>query len=103
MLLPEAQKQNAQIVAYPMVVNNADPGGFNIVGAIRSNQSTINGTYSLFTQWTLTLPQDFSLTLGAGTSSMNITLIDKFYVAANNTPSNTIPTTYSTSYPGGFR
>lgn len=96
----EAQKQYAQIIAYPMVTNNANPGGYNIIGAIRSNQSTITGTYSLFSQWTLTLPKDFSITAGLGTSSMNISLIDKFYVAANNTASNTVPTTYNSNYNG---
>ena len=94
----EAQKQYAQIIAYPMVANNTDPTGYNIIGAIRSNQSTISGTYSLFTQWTLTMPSDFSLTAGIGASSMAITLNDKLYVSANNTPTNTTPTAYSTSY-----
>ncbi len=96
----EAQKQNAQTVAYPMVVNNADPEGYNIIGAIRSNQSNVSGTYTIFTQWTLSMPLDFSITAGIGSSSMNLTLIDKFYVADNNTPTNTRPTTYKTSYPG---
>ncbi len=96
----EAQQQYAQIIGYPMITNNADPAGYNIIGAIRSNQTSTEGTVSLFTQWTLTLPQDFSLTLGVGSSSMKIDLIDKFYVAANNTPGNTVPTTYSTSYNG---
>ncbi len=96
----EAQKQNAQTIAYPMVVNAADPGGYNIIGAIRSNQTNVSGTYSLFTQWTLALPHDFSVTAGIGTSSMDLTLIDKFYVAANNVPSNKTPMTYNMSYPG---
>ncbi len=96
----EAQKQYAQIIGYPMVTNNADPGGYNIIGAIRSNQTSISGTYSIFTQWTLTMPQDFSLTLGVGSSSMSINLMDKFYVAANNTAANTVPTAYATSYNG---
>jgi iron complex outermembrane receptor protein len=96
----EAQKQNAQTVAYPMVVNNADPDGYNIIGAIRSNQSNVSSTYSVFTQWTLSLPRDLSFTAGVGSSSMNLKLIDKFYVAANNTATNTQPGTYTTSYPG---
>jgi iron complex outermembrane receptor protein len=94
----EAQQQYAQILAYPMITNNADPGGYNIIGAIRSNQTVKTGTYSIFTQWTLTMPKDLSLTLGVGSSHMGITLIDKFYVAANNTPTNTVPTTYATKY-----
>ena len=94
----EAQRQYAQLLAYGMVTNNADPNGYNIIGALRSNQTSITGNYSLFTQWTLSMPHDFSLTAGIGLSSMNIELQDKFYVAANNTPSNTIPTVYKTSY-----
>jgi iron complex outermembrane receptor protein len=94
----ETQKQYAQIMAYPMVVNNADPTGYNIIGAIRSNQTSTTGTYSLFTQWTLALPKDFSVTAGVGSSSMSIDLKDKLYVAANNTPTNTIPTEYKTDY-----
>jgi iron complex outermembrane receptor protein len=58
----------------------------------------VTSTYSLFTQWTLALPYDFAFTAGVGSSSMNITLYDKFYVAANNTPTNTVPTTYITNY-----
>jgi iron complex outermembrane receptor protein len=94
----EAQKQYAQLLGYPMVTNNADPGGYNIIGAIRSNQTSITGTYSVFTQWTLTMPKDLSLTLGVGSSNMSINLNDKFYVAANNTPTNAVPTTYATNY-----
>ncbi|MBY0434726.1 MAG: TonB-dependent receptor, partial [Cyclobacteriaceae bacterium] len=94
----EAQRQYAQVIGYPMVVNNADPNGDNIIGAIRSNQSTVAGTYLLFTQWTLSLPNDLSFTAGLGSSSMNIVLIDKLYVPANNTPTNTVPTRYATDY-----
>jgi iron complex outermembrane receptor protein len=96
----EAQRQYAQIIGYAMVTNNADPNGSNIIGAIRSNQTSNTGTYSLFTQWTLSMPHDFSLTLGVGSSTMNIQLIDKLYVPANNTPANTVPTTYNTAYNG---
>jgi iron complex outermembrane receptor protein len=94
----ETQKQISQTIAYPMIVNNADPTGYNIIGAIRSDQSSITSNMSLFTQWTLSLPYDFSLTAGVGSSKMDITLIDKFYVAANNTVTNKVPTTYETSY-----
>lgn len=94
----ETQKQYAQILAYNMVPNANDPTGYNIIGSIRSNQSTISSTYSLFTQWTLTFPGDLSITAGLGSSTMDITLIDKLYVAANNVPGNKVPTTYQTSY-----
>lgn len=94
----EAQRQYAQTIAYGMVTNNANTTGYNIIGAMRSNQTSINSTYSVFTQWTLALPYDFAFTAGVGSSSMNITLYDKFYVAANNTATSKVPTTYATSY-----
>lgn len=94
----EGQKQYAQTIAYNMVVNNADPNGYNIIGSMRSNQTSLTSTYTIFTQWTLTLPRDFTLSVGVGSSSMNILLNDKLYVPANNTPTNTVPTTYATNY-----
>jgi iron complex outermembrane recepter protein len=94
----ELQKQLAQVTAYGMVTNNADPGGYNIIGSMRSNQAQTTGTYSLFTQWTLSMPHDISLTAGFGLSSMNIEIQDKLYVAANNVPNPTVPTLYTTSY-----
>lgn len=94
----EMQKQLAQVIAYAMVTNNADPNGYNIIGAMRSNQTQITGTYSLFTQWTLSMPHDISLTAGLGLSSMNIEIQDKLYVAANNVANPTVPRLYETSY-----
>ncbi|MBS1545023.1 MAG: TonB-dependent receptor [Bacteroidetes bacterium] len=96
----EAQKQYAQIIGYGMVTNNADPAGYNIIGPIRSNQTSVTSNYSLFTQWTLSLPHDISITAGLGSSNMNIMLNDKLYVAANNTPTNKVPTTYANQYNG---
>ena len=94
----EAQKQQAQIIAYNMVTNNADPTGYNVIGSIRSNQTSITGTYSVFTQWTLALPKDLSITAGLGISTMDISLRDKLYVAANNVANPTVPTLYAKSY-----
>jgi len=94
----EAQRQYAQTIGYGMVTNNADPAGYNIIGAMRSNQTSITSTYSLFTQWSLSFPFGLSVTAGLGSSSMNINLNDKFYVAANNTANPTVPTRYVTNY-----
>lgn len=94
----ETQKQYAQTIAYPMVVNNNDPTGYNIIGAVRSNQTSVSSTYSFFTQWTLTFPGNLSVTAGLGSSTMDITLYDKLYVPANNVAGNTVPTSYQTSY-----
>ncbi len=94
----EAQRQYAQTISYGMVTNNANPTGYNVIGSIRSNQTSLTSTYSIFTQWTLTLPYDFTVTAGLGSSSMNITLYDKLYNAANNISNPTVPTTYVTDY-----
>lgn len=91
----EAQQQYAQIIGYNMVANPASAAAYWNIGAMRSNQSTITGTSSLFTEWTLSLPKEISITAGLGLSNMQIELNDKFYVATN-----TNPTKFSTSYNG---
>ena len=91
----ETQRQHAQITAYPMVANTADPTGYNIIGALRSNQVIVTGTTSLFTEWTLALPAALSITAGVGVSNMKIELNDRFYVA-----NSTKPTQYKTTYKG---
>jgi iron complex outermembrane receptor protein len=82
----ETQRQYAQTIGYGMVANPNDSMAYWIVGAMRSNQATITGTLSLFTEWTLSLPHDFSVTAGAGLSSTKIKLNDRFYVASNRNP-----------------
>lgn len=94
----ETQKQHAQTIGYAMVTNANDPTGYTIIGSTRSNQASVTSTYSLFTQWTLTFPGDLSVTAGLGSSTMDITLNDRGYVAANNVPGNTVPTTFQASY-----
>ena len=91
----ETQHQYAQITGYPMVVNPADPNGYNIIGTLRSNQAIVTRTTSLFTEWTLALPKNLSLTAGLGVSDMKIELNDRFYVAGS-----TKPTQYKTNYKG---
>ncbi len=91
----ESQRQNAQIIGYNMVANPTDANAYWMIGAMRSNQSTITGTSSLFTEWTLAMPNDVSVTAGIGVSNMSIELNDKFYVATN-----TNPTKFATKYNG---
>ena len=94
----ETQFQNATTVGYTMVKNPSDPNTvwqyytngnpyYWIVGASTSNVYTTTSTTSLFTEWTLALPKDITITTGIGLSNMKITLDDKFYNAA--TPSKT--------------
>jgi iron complex outermembrane receptor protein len=94
----ETQRQDAQTIGYNMVVDSANLSGYNIIGAMRSNQATVTKTTSLFTEWALKMPFDFILTAGVGVSNMDITLRDRFYVAANNKPVTKIPTYYHNAY-----
>ena len=91
----ETQRQNAQTIGYNMVANPTDPNAYWILGAMKSNQYTINSTSSLFSEWTLSLPHDLSITAGLGSSHMSIQLNDRFYVATS-----TNPTQYNKNYDG---
>ncbi|MBC7389882.1 MAG: TonB-dependent receptor [Opitutaceae bacterium] len=98
----ELQSQHAQIIGYSMVPDSSNLGNYNVIGAMKSNQATISSTSSVFTEWTLALPHEFSITAGVGVSNMSIELNDRFYVATNNNPKNQKgthnPTNYKTSY-----
>lgn len=102
----EGQRQVAQTTGYSMI----DPQGsahvwklgdpYFIIGSttagsngITSDKYTLSATTSVFTEWSLQLPKDFSLTAGIGISRMRIDLKDRFYVAAN-----TKPTEFDTAY-----
>lgn len=89
----EAQQQKSQPVSYGMVPDSSNLEGYNIIGSLRGNQISNSGTYSYFTQWTLGLPKDFSLTAGIGVSNMHIELDNREYV-----PNNPDPVHYEASY-----
>lgn len=91
----ESQRQNAQTLGYGMVANPSDPNAYWIIGAMRSNQATVTGTSSYFTEWTISFPKELSVTAGLGISNMRIELNDRFYVAGS-----TAPTKYATKYKG---
>jgi iron complex outermembrane recepter protein len=99
----EVQRTNAQTVGYTMVKDPRDPNAtwtwgnpyYWIIGASTSNLYAASSTTSVFTEWTLSLPQDFSITAGIGMSNMKITLDDRFYVA--NKPSH-FDTTYKSMF-----
>ncbi|MBS1918638.1 MAG: TonB-dependent receptor [Bacteroidetes bacterium] len=94
----EAQRQIAQTIGYRMsdpqgnshVWNIGDP--YYIITSQTSNKYTISSTKSLFTEWTLAMPLDFSVTAGVGYSTMMIDLQDR------NSFSTTIPSRFDTSY-----
>ncbi|MEP7237343.1 MAG: TonB-dependent receptor [Ferruginibacter sp.] len=85
----ETQHQNATTIGYTMVKDPRDTATnwywgnpyYWILGASTSNVYTTTATTSLFTEWTLTLPKDLSITAGIGYSNMKIKLDDRFYVA----------------------
>ncbi len=93
----EAQQQYAQVIGYGMVADpdTAKHNIYNVVGAMRSNQSYITGTSSMFTEWNLEMPNEITLTAGIGISTMDIRLDDRFFVAGS-----TKPTHYQKSYNG---
>lgn len=100
----ETQYQNAQSLGYNTKQSPFDTqtSGTNpwqlgrpyfIINANTSNNVTGTGTTSIFTEWTLALPQDFSITAGVGMSNMLIKLDDRF------NPSTLVrPSHYDTSY-----
>ena len=90
----ELQQQRAQVIGYAMIADSNNLSGYNRIGAMRNNQFSITGTSSLFTEWTLSLPHDLSLTAGVGWSTMNIELNDRFYVAT----AARIPSQFKTKY-----
>lgn len=94
----ESQRQYAQIIGYGMVADSTNLSGYNIISNLRSNQSAMSGTTSSFTEWTLSLPHNVSITAGVGMSTMNIKLNDRVYSAANNIPSGGKPTHYEITY-----
>lgn len=94
----EAQKMNAQIAGYRMGADSTNLEGYNIITSIKSNQSTTSSTYSYFTQWTLSLPYQFSLTTGVGVSNMKISLEDRLWGLSNNYPGNEKQKVYTNGY-----
>lgn len=100
----ESQRQNAQTIGYamtdPVSGKNNDPtnylntGVYNFIGAQTSNLYAVSRTTSLFTEWTLGLPNEFSVTAGAGLSTMNIDLNNRTFTSATST----VPRFVSASY-----
>ena len=94
----EFQRQYAQTIGYAMVADSSDLSGYNIVGAMRSNQSTSARTGFYFTEWVLDLPGRISVTAGASISHMYLRLSDRLYNANNNRPGHFLPAGYAAGY-----
>lgn len=97
----ETQRQHAQSMGYKMMKDPSDTtttwtlgvSPYWIIGSASSNTATLTGTTSLFTEWTISLPKDFSITAGIGWSRMHIELNDRFTAATPERPSR-----YDTTY-----
>ncbi len=82
----EFQEQRAQSISYGMVENPNDPDGYNIIGAVRSNQYSKSKNKSIFSEWILKMPYDLSFTAGIGKSSMNLDLEDRAFDPTSGKP-----------------
>jgi iron complex outermembrane receptor protein len=100
----ETQRQDAQVMGFSMKADPNDPNPatytygtspYWVINAGTSNLSSISRTTSLFTEWTLALMHDISITGGVGVSNMKIWLNDRF-----NTPTTTKPSTFEKNYTG---
>ncbi|MCY7292198.1 MAG: TonB-dependent receptor, partial [Ferruginibacter sp.] len=101
----EAQKQNGQTIGYSMKVSPFDlltnpvtnpwviGRPYYVINTASSNNDVVASTTSLFTEWTLALPSDLSITAGIGVSNQRLSLNDKF-----NTATITRPSQYDTNY-----
>lgn len=111
----ESQRQNGSTIGYGMIKNPADPNAVwtygnpyywiigGTAGANTSNGTTSNfyattATSSLFSEWTLTLPQDFSITGGLGWSNMKIGLDDRFFNPTTPNKTRRYDTTYKNMF-----
>ena len=94
----EIQKQNAQTIGFSMKADPNDPApatytyGVSPYWVINANTSNVvfaTQPTSFFTEWTLGLPQDLSVSAGLGYSTQKISLEDRFRAI-------------TTTYPGHF-
>jgi iron complex outermembrane receptor protein len=97
----EWQNQIAQTIGYSMKKDPFDTSstwvlGVNpywVINAATSNVYSVANTKSLFSEWTLNLPKEFSITAGIGSSTQGLLLNDRFNTALTTKPSN-FDTTY---------
>jgi iron complex outermembrane receptor protein len=97
----EVQQQVAEVVGYSMKQSPFDSAstwvyGLNPYWVINTATSNIYATstnHHLFSEWTLSLPNDFSILAGLGVSNMHLNLNDR-----SNTALMTRPATFDTAY-----
>lgn len=99
----ESQRQDAHVVGYNMKQNPFDTASvwkylinpYWVINATTSDLNSVSTTSSLFSEWTLSLPKDISVTGGIGSSNMKISLNDRF-----NPAITTRPASYEKEYTG---
>jgi iron complex outermembrane receptor protein len=93
----ETQRQDANVVGFNMKADPNDPNPntwvygvspYWVINANTSNTAYVSRTSSLFTEWTLALQHDLSITGGLGLSNMKIELHDRFNPALATRPAN---------------
>ncbi len=92
----EVQRQDAQVVGYNMKQNPSDTttNGWTmgkpywIINANTSNTAFVTNPTTFFTEWTLNLPKDLSITGGLSFSKQRILLDDRFNPATTTKPSH---------------
>jgi iron complex outermembrane receptor protein len=90
----ESQRQDAHVVGYNMKQNPFDTASlwkyevnpYWVLNATTSDLNSTSTTSSLFSEWTLSLPKDLSITAGLGSSNMKITLNDRLNPALTTRP-----------------
>ncbi len=91
----ESQRQDAHVVGYNMKQNPFDTASvwkyevnpYWVLNATTSDLNSVSTTSSLFSEWTLSLPKDLSVTAGLGSSNMKMTLNDRLNPALTTRPS----------------
>lgn len=96
----EMQKTQSVANSYSMTLDSTNPSGYNVIGSLRGIQALSSATATYFTQWTISLPKDFSLTAGISLSSMNISTEDRLWALKNNKPGSTVPKKYERTFNG---
>lgn len=92
----EAQRQISNTMGYSMRQHPSDNAstwvlGVNpywVINAATSNVYAVAGTHSLFSEWTLGLPEDLRLTAGIGSSRQLLRLSDRFNPELPTRPAN---------------
>jgi iron complex outermembrane receptor protein len=90
----ESQRQDAHVVGYNMKQNPLDTSStwkylinpYWVLNATTSDVNSVSTTSSVFSEWTLSLPKDVSITGGLGSSNMHIVLNDRFNPALVTRP-----------------